>query len=428
MSSEELMSTREKIIEAAGIISAYSEGMEKVADYVEELGENMASACSELDRAGKDDSLRETAESLGGMIEKLKGLKSALANFSDRGSLVRQRIEEATKMMALIRDIDSRVAKLCKKLGKLRQEEIPALLDTAKGLEEAAARAMDDMEGLSQLQRQEEKLREEIQSRVEKLDRLARENDHLQSQFVDRLMSIEASDYEKSVRQRLMEASCQENHETGQEEAETIGSPAKGSQCVNEGDCIVFGRMGDLHLVWQVLEKDADRLLLLSRYGLECKPFHDAQRSLWKASALRTYLNSKFISRCFTRQEQELIAATYVSNRQETRKEAMDGNSTEEKVFLLSVKEAERYLRGTAEIKCRAIADGHVANHFCDWWLRTSPEDISKAAYVNKDGIINARGKKLVETNTHIRPAIWLKLTEGMELNVLDGKGNCIYD
>ena len=63
MSSEELMSTREKIIEAAGIISAYSEGMEKVADYVEELGENMASACSELDRAGKDDSLRETAES-----------------------------------------------------------------------------------------------------------------------------------------------------------------------------------------------------------------------------------------------------------------------------------------------------------------------------------------------------------------------------
>ena len=121
MSMDDMKDTRTKLVEAADKLSAYVEGMERLTEYTGELWKEMEAANSALSSAAKEKQLKNTADALEKMNDELKALKSALANFSDRGSLVRQRIEKATMMTAEIRDIDARVARLCKSFNRLNR-------------------------------------------------------------------------------------------------------------------------------------------------------------------------------------------------------------------------------------------------------------------------------------------------------------------
>lgn len=115
------------------------------------------------------------------------------------------------------------------------------------------------------------------------------------------------------------------------------------------GSYVKFGRYPQSNaktlepIEWKVLENDGKTALLISRYGLDCKPFHNTDASVtWRNCDLRQWLNTHFISKAFTQTERQRISETIDS---ESANNVVKGNSaTRDEVFLLSADEVVEYL------------------------------------------------------------------------------------
>lgn len=182
---------------------------------------------------------------------------------------------------------------------------------------------------------------------------------------------------------------------------------------------------------WLVLARDGDKALLISRYGLDAQPYNKDHTSVtWETCTLRTWLNGTFYNKAFSSAEQAAILTTNVDNSKNqcySGWSTSSGNNTQDKVFLLSYAEANKYFGVTydnsSNTKSRvaptayAIAQGawtSSSNKTTDstyagwWWLRSPGSSSSSAASVYYDG---ARISRSV-SNTYIavRPALWVNL------------------
>ena len=95
------------------------------------------------------------------------------------------------------------------------------------------------------------------------------------------------------------------------------------------------------------------------------------------------------------------------------------GNATMDKVFLLSITEAEKYFDSDEARRCAptayAIARGAYTNDSYKttdgdascWWLRSPGRDKSSAAVVYDSGLIDSYGYS-VGRDFGVRPAIWV--------------------
>ena len=187
---------------------------------------------------------------------------------------------------------------------------------------------------------------------------------------------------------------------------------------------------------WIILERENDKALLLSYYGLDCVPYNNELSSTtWEDCTLRTWLNNEFINSAFSAVERESILVTDVDCNQglySGNLVATGGNSTQDKVFLLSYVEANRYL-GVADdgncMKARASATEYAASNGAwvsshgwwgaeqktlsgenatFWWLRSPGYLQFRALRVNDAG--GATQSEVNNTDTCIRPAIWVSL------------------
>ena len=204
---------------------------------------------------------------------------------------------------------------------------------------------------------------------------------------------------------------------------------------VNVGDHIFFGLYeqdneefnGKEFIEWQVLAKEGNYILVLSEYGLDCQPYNVAHVDVtWETCSLRTWLNNTFVNTAFTPVEQEMLFSTTVKAYENPTFDTSPGNDTVDKVFLLSIQEAENYLgliESTAsnvnqtgdhpyETTLFAKAhgaqwdnDGEIVN--CSWWLRSPGYQASYAATVSYDGKITGGGGKVNSTSV-VRPALWI--------------------
>ena len=91
-------------------------------------------------------------------------------------------------------------------------------------------------------------------------------------------------------------------------------------------------------------------------------------------------------------------------------------DSTADKVFLLSIDEAEKYFASNNERKCAATAyaeskgkDTEHNNGILAWWLRTHGKDSGLTIFVDSTGEIIYTGKSADEKAV-VRPAFWLDL------------------
>jgi len=200
------------------------------------------------------------------------------------------------------------------------------------------------------------------------------------------------------------------------------------------------GGMDSTAIEWMVLEYDAEnnRSLLLSRYGLDAKPYNSKWISLtWEECTLRTWLNGEFLNKAFTAQEQAGILLTNVDNSQAqgfnftTRiglaSKTDGGNNTQDKVFLLSCAEANKYLGVTYDNKnntksqvaptAYAIKQGAFTNSDYKtadgtaagwWWLRSPGGNQDYAAVVYTYGSLLHNNVNL--TFGTVRPALWVNL------------------
>ena len=223
-----------------------------------------------------------------------------------------------------------------------------------------------------------------------------------------------------------------EDFDIGMDTGSGSGSTGSTPQNIVPGDIVLFGRYPqtkggtDLtQIEWIVLEVRGNRLLLLSRYGLDAKPYKTRNRSVtWETSSIRTWLNETFFFHAFTSGEQNIILPTTIDNSEDQGNRdwtTVTGNNTQDRVFLLSYAEAEKYFISDYGRACvptdYAIKQGawRSASFKIDgrgagaWWLRSPGASSGHAAIVSAKGELGTYSV-VTYTSNIIRPALWVQL------------------
>ena len=170
---------------------------------------------------------------------------------------------------------------------------------------------------------------------------------------------------------------------------------------------------------WLVLDYDAanNKALLISRYALDCKPYNTNYADVtWETCTLRKWLNNDFISKAFSSQQKTAILTTMVDNsKNQGYYDTNGGNSTQDKVFLLSYAEAWKYFKNDDARTCQPTAYAVKQNVYtgingnCCWWLRSPGWTSSSACDVYSLGACDHYRVDYV--NGAVRPALWLDLS-----------------
>lgn len=167
---------------------------------------------------------------------------------------------------------------------------------------------------------------------------------------------------------------------------------------------------------WVVLEKNGSALLVISKNALEGKAYNNANAdTTWESSSLRTWLNSDFLDTAFSNAELEHIAPTAISAEKNPEYDTDSGTDTQDKVFLLSISEAQMYFESDAERKCTYTAYAARRGYFddgqlCYWWLRSPGDKSVEAACISTDGSVYCRGIFVLISNIFVRPVLWINL------------------
>ena len=199
---------------------------------------------------------------------------------------------------------------------------------------------------------------------------------------------------------------------------------------VSVGDIIEFGAYeqdndtsnGKEPIEWQVLAKEDNKILVISKYALDAKPYNtEFENVTWETCSLRTWLNETFLDEAFSKAEKSMIQTTEVSADKNPDYSTDPGNATKDKIFLLSIDEANKYFASNKSRRCvptaYAIAkDAMTSDHYkvdgeaiCCWWLRSLGNYQNNAADVDCGGV-NSYGNYVLTGNRGVRPAMWISL------------------
>ena len=95
---------------------------------------------------------------------------------------------------------------------------------------------------------------------------------------------------------------------------------------------------------WEILEDNEDELLVISRYILDCQPYHvNSEEVTWDTCTLRAWLNNEFYNTAFNEAEKAWIKTSDLSNTDNPYFGTDGGSSTQDKVFCLNMDEVLEY-------------------------------------------------------------------------------------
>lgn len=192
-------------------------------------------------------------------------------------------------------------------------------------------------------------------------------------------------------------------------------------------------------MLWAVLDRRGNELLLMSVSAIETRPYHNEYTASWETSDLRRWLNEDFLRDAFTAEERSMIRSSWVINSDDVEQHLRKGNDTQDRVFLMSLQEAETYFmrdtfqrldetvdwRSTLQgVQYRAdydiirapltdyiVAQGaRISNQNAMWWLRSEGMNSGYAALVRDKDIIDAGGMPVTTTGIGVRPVMWIRL------------------
>ena len=165
---------------------------------------------------------------------------------------------------------------------------------------------------------------------------------------------------------------------------------------------------------WLVLDEMGDKKLLISRYCLDCHQFNPKHTEItWETSEVRKWLNEIFINNAFTAEEQKRICETKLHTPKNEEYNTQGGNDTVDKVFFLSLDEAQRYFYVNNERACDSTPyakqqGAYVYAGASWWWLRSPGANKKFAADVHISGAVFPLGDFGISFLHGIRPAIWV--------------------
>lgn len=185
------------------------------------------------------------------------------------------------------------------------------------------------------------------------------------------------------------------------------------------GEVICFGQYD-----WRALEVRGSKVLILSDRIIENKPYSETWADVtWETCSLRQYLNGAFLDN-FSSQEQAHIASTRVTTNNNPWYGTAGGNTTTDKVFLLSVEEVVEYFGDSGQIIHRpkknaywiddkynetriALNDSNGASW---WWLRSPGLFGFNVVSVSPDGWLSIDGHNVDNYGSGVRPCLWLNI------------------
>lgn len=179
---------------------------------------------------------------------------------------------------------------------------------------------------------------------------------------------------------------------------------------------------GKEDIEWLVLAKSGNKMLVISKYALDWQEYNTSYTSVtWETCSLRKWLNGTFINNAFSAEEQAMIPTVTVSADKNPDYITDPGNATQDKVFLLSITEANQYFTSDEARKCAptdyAIAQGAYTSDIykaggrgtCWWWLRSPCDTQYMAAYVNCLGVVYGYSYSVGVDYGAVRPALWIE-------------------
>ncbi len=210
--------------------------------------------------------------------------------------------------------------------------------------------------------------------------------------------------------QKLVEEKSKKREEERKAEEERIRS----EKSVKVGDVIKLGEWHSDPIEWQVLEVKDGKALLLSKYALACRKYHETCVDItWENCDLRKWLNGEFFQKAFKGDVAKCVVESHVPAHYNPDYSTDPGNDTNDKVFLLSVKEVLQYFKKDEERICMPLSfvksEGAWVgdNGGCCWWLRSPGRNAYDAAIVNFAGSVLSSGDGVNDGNDVVRPAFW---------------------
>ena len=193
---------------------------------------------------------------------------------------------------------------------------------------------------------------------------------------------------------------------------------------VKAGSVITFGRYPQtesgeiLPIKWRVLEVKDGKAFLLADACLYAVPYNtELEPVTWKTSSIRQWLNTDFYNAAFNDSEKSRIAITVLKNPDNPKYGTPGGGDTRDRIFLLSLDEADWYLMYNAERILQptpyAVKNGAVVNALWTiyWWLRSPGADQFNASGVGVGGGLNTHGVRVdLDYTAAVRPALWIDL------------------
>ncbi len=175
---------------------------------------------------------------------------------------------------------------------------------------------------------------------------------------------------------------------------------------------------------WLVLENNGKTALLVSRYGLDYRPFNDGLEdpglagASWRDSDLRMWLNETFFDVAFNAEEKERIADSVLTTGDPVLNLGDDDvediivmdTLTRDKVFCLSIEEARHFFPSDDARKCQATAWSArrvetKGEGCCSYWLRSIGR-LFDIASVDQSGAVLEDGFDADKTTVAVRPAL----------------------
>ena len=168
---------------------------------------------------------------------------------------------------------------------------------------------------------------------------------------------------------------------------------------------------------WIVLANDGETVTLISKYGLDVKPYSTTFTGVtWDSCILRKWLNGEFLNAAFSEEERAKLETVMVKADKNPDYSTNPGKATQDKVFLLSIAEANALYSSNDGRKCQATAYAKAQGASMNvdgnswWWLRSPGGTGSRASYVYAGGSVDMYGRDVTRDGGVVRPVVVLRL------------------
>ena len=176
---------------------------------------------------------------------------------------------------------------------------------------------------------------------------------------------------------------------------------------------------------WLVLDKQNGKMLIITEKVINKRPYHHEESEVtWETCDTRKYLNSEFYN-SFKESDLARIVEVVNDNPDNPWDGTNGGNSTNDKIFLLSIDEVVKYFGDSGQLKAKPTGpkgeSWWIDDQFCVdrsakfgsknawWWLRSPGYINSRAAYIPINGNVHLHGEPVKSRNGGVRPTLWLK-------------------